>query len=164
MEWLSKSKAVSATAAYAALEKYLEGKSRSVQESEWIELVIGHQGFPPEPFTNAPPPVTPSPGSDGRGSAPVPSQAPRTPAMVAPSGLRATEVGSTSINVDCANVPGADGYQFYVNGRMYGRTVVGSNMRITGLRPGTTYSISTRAVFDWQNGPMSPAIRVTTKR
>lgn len=162
-EWLSKSKGVSPTTGYTALMKYLEGKSRSTQEQAWIDAVIGEQGFPPESFPDAPPPVSPAPDS-GRGDAPTGSQAPRAVTLVAPSGLRVVNKGRDYISVDINAVSGADGYQFFVDGRQWGRTVVGSDMRITGLRPGTRYSITAAAVNDWNVGPRAPAIAVTTNR
>lgn len=61
-EWLVSTKSVSGTAAYTALSKYVDGKSRSIQEAQWVEWVIKEKGFPPDTFTDTPlPPVSTPP-------------------------------------------------------------------------------------------------------
>lgn len=70
-EWLVANKDVPGTAAYSALSKYVEGKSRSADEARYIEWVIKEKGFPPDPFTETPSPSAPTPG--GNNSTPKPT-------------------------------------------------------------------------------------------
>lgn len=64
--WLVANKDVSGAAAYTALSKYVEGKSRSVQEAQWVDMVIKEKGLPPDPFTDTPP-NTSTPATNPRG-------------------------------------------------------------------------------------------------
>lgn len=59
-EWLVASKDVSGTAAYTALSKFIDGKSRSTLEAQWVEWTIKEKGFPPDPFAETPLPTTPT--------------------------------------------------------------------------------------------------------
>jgi hypothetical protein len=53
-EWLVANKNVPGPAAHTALTKFVEGRSRSITEGQWVEWVIKEKGFPPDPFTETP--------------------------------------------------------------------------------------------------------------
>lgn len=59
-EWLVAEKNVSGSAAYDALNKFVEGKSRSTTEQSWIDAVIRAHGLPPDGAGETPLPPTPS--------------------------------------------------------------------------------------------------------
>lgn len=59
-EWLVAEKGVSGAAAYEALSKYVEGKSRSTTEAQWVDAVIREKGLPPDGVDPTPPPPAPS--------------------------------------------------------------------------------------------------------
>lgn len=60
-EWLVATKNVAGTSAYSALSKYVEGKSRSTQEAQYVEWTIKEKGLPPDHFEDTPLPSTPTP-------------------------------------------------------------------------------------------------------
>lgn len=63
-EWLVAKKDVRGEEAYNALSKYLDGKQRSIQESQWVNWVIQEKGYPPDSFTEtAPTTTTPTPAT-----------------------------------------------------------------------------------------------------
>lgn len=64
-EWLAAKKNIPPTTTYSALSKYIEGKSRSTTEQNYIDDVIREKGFPPDPFTDSPPPSTSTPPPSG---------------------------------------------------------------------------------------------------
>lgn len=153
--WLNANKNVTPTAAYAALTKFIKGQSRSSTEAGWIESVITHQGFPPESYADAPLPTSPQPPSTG------------VVVLAPPKGLKAVWVKNTSVGLQWDNVPGAIGYQVFLSGKQWGRTVIGSDYVITGLRPNTHYNVGAAAVFPgspgWKVSPVT-TILITTKK
>lgn len=71
-EWLVAKQNVPGSAAFTALSKYVQGRSRSITENQWVELVIKEQGYPPDAFNETP----------------AASSAPATPPKTTPVGWR----------------------------------------------------------------------------
>ena len=85
-----------------------------------------------------------------------------------PAGLNYTEVTQTSINVTFMGVMGADLYNLIVSPPSQTINVTTTEYQITGLAPGTTYTISVQALSP-DDGPLgrllgleSAPIEVTT--
>lgn len=81
-----------------------------------------------------------------------------------PTGLRASNQTKTSFRVSCSSVPGAQYYQWHLNGRLAG--VSDKPVRdFTALKPGTSFKVTVAADTTSQNpGPVSSSITVSTKR
>lgn len=164
-EWLVAEKKVSGQAAYVALNKYVNGQSRSYQESSWVEWVIAEKGLPPESFSGTPPTTTsPPPPSTSPPVVKPPAPKPAPVVMKAPTGLKATKSTSTSVTLDWTPVSGAKGYKLYANGKQKGNSVVYSLGTVTGLAKNTSYKLGVAAIYPGDKmGPTATINAHTTK-
>lgn len=87
-----------------------------------------------------------------------------TVSLKAPSGLKATAVGTTSVTMACSAVSGAQYYRWYVNGESRGASD-NPTYTIYDLKPGTKYSVTVAAdTTEDVPGPLSAKYSVTTKK
>jgi hypothetical protein len=83
--------------------------------------------------------------------------------LTAPTGVKATVIGTTTITMACNPVPGATRYGWYVGGIAHGSSDA-PTYQIQGLRSKTSYKISVAADNETQApGKQSAAITVKTK-
>lgn len=144
----------------STISKYLDRQRISKEAAAVVREAWAQVGRPPEgdiPILLETTPVTP-----------LPPKPPSRPVIVpkAPTGLKATKIERTSVTLDWAVMPQVAGYQAYVNGQQFGRSVIGSDYRITGLKPGRKYTLSAACVYPgspWKTGPKA-SITVTTKK
>lgn len=83
----------------------------------------------------------------------------------APSGVKATATGKTTVRLTCSPVPGADGYRVYREGVT--ANVGGSrdtSISIGGLKAGTKYRFRMAATAGNTTGPHSGWVTVTTRK
>ena len=84
--------------------------------------------------------------------------------LARPTGLKASSVTRTSFRVTCGKVAGATYYRWEINGKAAAPSDQ-PYRDFTGMRPGTTYSITVSADTTNQSpGPESSALKVTTKK
>lgn len=102
-------------------------------------------------------------GHDGPKSAGVSVTTPAQK-VSAPTGLKLWDAQRTSFNAYWSAVPGADGYDVYVNGQKHA-VVDGNQSAMGGFKPGTRYSVY---VVAWTHGgyhsPHSATATITTKK
>jgi hypothetical protein len=162
-EWLADAtdfltgRGVSAGDAYSALSKALGGQQLTTAERAWVSQAMSGVGTPPDgmpPLQSAPP--------TGSTPKPTPTGQIKT-ALKAPTGLKTTRVDRGGVGLGWNDVPGAKGYIVSVNGKPTVQPWT-SGTPVTGLRPGTRYTISVKAVgTGGQTGPAA-SIPVTTKK
>lgn len=127
-----------------ALGNYLTAKPTTSEQQSIVQAAIGIAGYPPVSGY----------GLVGGGN---------TSITVAPSGVIATPTGPTTIRLTFPAVPGAATYNAYVAGSARG-TASSAPLDITGLTPGTSYSIQLAAVSaSGQVGPKSSVITAKTQ-
>lgn len=157
-----------------AIGKWLGRQGLSTVEQEIIrtaKAIMGPvPGYSPEPpitpaLPNPPvtkPPVTGPPGGTNPPTPRPPAAKP--PAMVAPTGVKVLGATRTGIRLDWPPQANAAGYQVYLNGKQWGRTVLGSDYIIGGLKPNTSYSIGVANVYaGWRVGPVTRVTARTAK-
>jgi len=121
-----------------ALGNFLSDKPLSSEQQDIVRAAIGIAGQPPVGYH------TIVPGGN-------------TAITVAPTGVSATGTGPDKLRVSFAGVTGATSYHVYVNGSIRG-TGAASPIDITGLTPGTSYSVQVAAVSaSGTPGPKSSA-------
>lgn len=121
-----------------ALGNFLSDKPLSSEQQDIVRAAIGIAGNPPVGYH------TIVPGGN-------------TTITVAPTGVSATGTGPDKLRVSFAGVSGAATYNVYVNGSVRG-TGTASPIDITGLTPGTSYSVQVAAVSaSGAPGPKSTA-------
>jgi Fibronectin type III domain. len=133
--------------------KYLGGQILTSDEAGMVREAWALVGRPPggQMIRTSPTPTSPAP-------------APKQEEMRAPAGLRATKVTRSSVALDWSSMAGPLGYTVWVNGRQFGRTVVGSDMLVTGLKPGTDYVMTVAGLYNgWKHGPRA-SITVRTAK
>jgi hypothetical protein len=164
-EWLVADKKVNGQAAYVALNKYINGQSRSYQESSWVDQVIAAKGLPPESFTGTPPTTTnPPPPSTKPPVVKPPAPKPAPVTMKAPTKLKASGVTKSYVKLDWAPLSGVKGYVLYQNGKRI-ESVVYSSSGQTGLHSNTTYKFQVRGLYPGdKQGPASAIVTVHTKK
>lgn len=145
-EWLVAEKNVSGTAAYTALTKYIDGKSRSTTEAQWIEWVIKEKGFPPDPFIDAPIPIVPSSPGTTIPPGPNPGPTPTTNPNVV-TGMQIVSKGYNSLTMVWKPVTGAYSYAVYQAGKGKVGTTTVPGFTVTGLSRGTTYRFQVAAIM-----------------
>ena len=132
---------------YSALGDYLAGRGLDDTEATIVTSALGVAGDPPS------------------GHKPIIKQVGEV-TLAAPSGLHATGVGRTSVDLAWNKVDGAVTYFVY-------RDTIGSNVgattqlskRVDGLTPGAKHTFRVLAsTATGKNGPKSGAITVTTKK
>lgn len=127
-----------------ALGNYLTAKPTSSEQQDIVRAAIGIAGYPPVSGY----------ALVGGGN---------TAITVAPSGVIATATGPTTIRLTFPSVPGAATYNAYVAGSARG-TSSSSPLDVTGLTPGTSYSIQVAAVSaSGQIGPKSSVVTGKTQ-
>lgn len=170
-----------------AIGKWLSRQGLSTAEREIIQTakaimgpVPGYNPEPPinpalpNPPTTTPPPTNKPPITVNPGRPPVrplpPAVTPPKPAppqYVAPAGVKVTNVNRTSARLDWPVQKGVIGYAAYVNGKQHGRTVVGSDYTISGLKPNTSYKLGIANVYlvsgGWKYGPQTTLTVRTAK-
>lgn len=142
---LSQSDDWSYTAVLAALGAYLAGRPLTTAQVQIVQAAIAVAGQPPEGYHVL------VPGGDA-------------PITIAPSGVTAKGIGTTSVQVSWSPVAGAAGYHLYMAG---GNLIVGESTSTTGvvgnLQPGHTYSLQVAAhTGSGQTGPKSGVVKATT--
>lgn len=131
----------------AALGKYLKSKALTAEEQTIVQAAIAVGGYPPEH-----PSLPIVPGGN-------------TKITVAPTGLKAPTVTTTSVTLTFNPVPGAQSYRAYRSGAS---SNVGASettqIMVSGLQPNTEYSFTVAAdnIGDVP-GPKSAPIKVRTK-
>jgi len=84
-------------------------------------------------------------------------------ALQQPAGLRTDDLASASFTLVWDPVDNANGYRVYLDEAGYGPDVTdGTELVISGLLPGVTYSLEVSAYNDYGEGPISEALQVTT--
>lgn len=146
VEHLVQSESWSYEAIVTALGRYLGSKALSSTEQAIVQSAIAVAGYPPEGTH----PIIP--GGD-------------TDITIAPTGLKATTVTSTSVDLSWTAVSGATGYRVYRSGAS--ENVGASNdtaAHIGGLEPGKKYTFYVAAMGAGSKaGPKSSGVAVTTK-
>jgi fibronectin type 3 domain-containing protein len=84
---------------------------------------------------------------------------------VAPTGLTASTIGTTTIDLTWAAVPGASGYRIYRSGASQNvGAAADTTHQVGGLQPGQKYTFTVAAVgVGSKVGPKSSGVAVTTK-
>lgn len=138
---LSQSETWSYTDIVTALGAYLAGIPLSTGQQAIVRAAIAIAGYPPVGTH------TIVPGGN-------------TPITVAPSGMKATATGPSTVSLSAGAVAGAASYRAYRNGINAG-TSSAPAFTISGLKPGTSYAWSMRAVSSsGQEGPVSASVSV----
>lgn len=122
-----------------AVGRYLAKLCLSEAQADLIRQAIGAVGEPPQgsySVSVCPASVTPTP---------TPTPTPTTPKMTAPTGLKATHVTRTKVDLDWNAVKGATGYAMFRDGHRV-QSVVYSNGSIASLRANHVYHFSVRAI------------------
>lgn len=134
------------TSIVTALGAFLGNKALSSTEQKIVQSGIALAGNPPE-GTHAI-----IPGGD-------------VTITVAPTGLQAATVTTTSVDLTWSPVPGATGYRVYRSGASENvGASADTKAHIGGLQPGTKYTFTVAAVGAGSAvGPKSSAVSVTTK-
>ena len=134
------------TSIVSALGAFLGNKALSTTEQQIVQAGIALAGNPPE-GTHAI-----IPGGD-------------VAITVAPTGLAAATVTTTSVDLTWSAVPGATGYRVYRSGASENvGASADTKAHIGGLQPGTKYTFTVAAVGAGSAvGPKSSAVSVTTK-
>lgn len=129
---------VESQAASLAVSRYLLKECLTATQADIVRQAIGRLGPPPQgSFSIIVCPSTPPPPQQPSGGSPT-TTAPKVAGKV--TGLRAVQVGRTSILVDWQPAAHSEGYGVYVNGvRKYNPRF--SSQTVSGLKPGTTYKI-----------------------
>lgn len=137
-----------ASAVYASLGDFLARRPLTDGEQQIVRAAIAAAGPPPE----------------GGPYEVIPMVGPVT--FTAPTGLKATNVGKTSIDVAWNPVTGAPLYYVYVAGRGDPAGSRDTKATISGLSAGHTYKIQVAAVATGNGkiGPKSSTLSVTTKK
>ena len=126
-----------------ALGNFLSDKPLTSDQQDIVRAAIGIAGQPPVGYHSI------VPGGN-------------TAITVAPTGVAGTASGPAGVRITFAGVAGAATYTVYLNGAVRG-TGAGSPIDITGLTPGTSYSVQVAAVSSsGQPGPKSSAVTVKT--
>jgi hypothetical protein len=120
-----------------ALGKYILGQPLTSDQVSVVEQAIAFTGYPP---VNGPSGYPPSYRTAATPVTP-PSVTPK-----APTGLKATHIYRTQIDLDWSSVSGAKGYRVFRDGHQVGPTVTYSQYAVTGLKPGTRYRFDVRAI------------------
>ena len=126
-----------------ALGNFLNDRPLTSDQQDIVRAALGIAGSPPVGYHSV------IPGGN-------------TAITVAPTGVSATANGPAAIRVAFSGVSGATSYSVYVNGSVRG-TGGGSPIDITGLNPGTSYSVQVAAMTaSGTPGPKSSAVSVKT--
>lgn len=126
-----------------ALGNFLSDKPLTSEQQDIVRAAIGIAGNPPVGYHSI------IPGGN-------------TAITVAPTGVSATATGPDKFRVTFAGVSGATSYTVYVNGSVRG-TGGASPIDVTGLTPGTSYSVQVAAVSAAGiPGPKSSSVAVKT--
>jgi hypothetical protein len=126
-----------------ALGNFLSDKPLSSEQQDIVRAAIGIAGQPPVGYH------TIVPGGN-------------TSLTVAPTGVTATATGADKGRVSFAGVAGAVTYNVYVNGSVRG-TGTASPIDVSGLAPGTSYSVQVAAVSaSGGAGPKSSTVTLKT--
>lgn len=147
-----------ATAA-AAVSKVLGGLAVTSNQKDLFLQAVGLLGQPPQGYP------TPIKVSD-TGTGPPTTTYPPGMGLAGPQGLHATAVGSTTVALAWASVPGAAKYRIYRRGAS---THIGESTTqaytVHWLKHGTSYWFHVRAVgHDGNYGNSSTEVHVTTKK
>lgn len=133
-----------AGAVAAALGAYLTSQPLTSDQQAIVRAAIGVSGYPPVGTFSI------IPGGD-------------TGLSVAPSGLSATNVSTSSASIGFTGVPGATSYQVVVNG-VPGATGASSPIPVTGLAQNTPYTVHVVAkTASGKTSPDSPSITFHTQ-
>lgn len=126
-----------------ALGNFLSDKPTTSDQQDIVRAAIGIAGQPPVGYHTI--------ISGGN-----------TSLTVAPTGVTGAANGPAGLRIGFAGVSGAATYNVYVNGSVRG-TGASSPVDVTGLTPGTSYSVQVAAVSaSGQPGPKSSAVTVKT--
>lgn len=136
------------TTAQSATSKYIAEQQLSVSEYALINLALLSIGPLPSPLANA-------------GGITPPSTT--SPTKVAPSGVKITSAGKTSLSVDWTPLSGVIGYRVFINGKQYGGAVVYSAETVRSLKANTTYKVGVCGVYPGTNGINGPVTTITAK-
>lgn len=146
-------------AIYSALGRYLSKAPLSDADIDIVRSAIAAEGTPP---VGGPYPVTPligaHPSTPGTTRPPGPVTRPwtttRPHGLLGPKKVYILVGGRTDVMLGWWAVSGATTYLVYVNGSLYS-TEHGTFKHITGLRPGTRYTLAVRAVGSGGSPPVS---------
>jgi hypothetical protein len=134
--------------------KYLARQPLTATEADVIREAWAQIGHPPSNQLI----IT---ASTGTGTTTPPAT---TPTMKAPTGLRATKVSSTAVDLDWTPVSGAKGYKILVNGNQNGNAVLYSAGAARYLKSNTSYTIGVAGIFAGDKvGPVA-SIHVKTSK
>jgi hypothetical protein len=122
------------TSIVSALGQYLNHRPLSTDQVQIVQAAIAVAGYPPVGSFSI------VPGGD-------------TGLTVAPSGLQVASVTATSATLTWLPVAGAHGY--HVDGHSVTADVTGTQATLSGLKPGTAYSVTVAA--EAGNGSLGPA-------
>lgn len=126
-----------------ALGNFLNDRPLTSDQQDIVRAALGIAGSPPVGYHSV------IPGGN-------------TSITVAPTGVSATANGPDKIRVSFSGVSGATSYTVYVNGSVRG-TGGGSPIDVTGLTPGTSYSVQVAAMTaSGLPGPKSSSVSVKT--
>jgi hypothetical protein len=101
-------------------------------------------------------------GSTPEGSLQIKKAPPAGAALTAPTGLKGTAWGKTTLRFSWNTVPGALGYMVYVNGVKRSATLWNAGY-VAELKPNTTYRLTVAALRSATTGPQSAVLSMKTK-
>jgi hypothetical protein len=154
-EWLVAEKKVNGQAAYVALEKYINGQSRSYQESGWVDMVIAEKGLPPESFIGTGPTAA--------------NPAPTTPSSPAANSMKIVNLKLYNARRDHVTVQWGvigrpDKFRLFVNGARNREVAGGTHLSEVGpLAANHSYTIGVAPVKNNVQGPVAYMTAKTTK-
>lgn len=138
-----------AQAVQSALGDFLTGQSLSTDEARIVRAAVGAMGgYPP----SGPQSIKETPGV---------SDASKLPA---PTGLRSTAIGATTVDLTWNAVPNAKQYRLYRSGVAYNiASSTDTKAQVGGLQPGASYTFYVAAGLDSEKfGPRSTGVKVKT--
>jgi hypothetical protein len=134
-------------AAATALGKYLARQPLSESEANMVRYAIGYVGNPPQGSYTVVISTTPTtPGGD----------------LPAPTGLTASAIEATSVNLAWGAVTGADGYRLYGPNAVGYIDTSGTSLAWTGLEASRSYQFAVAARKGSDVGTKSSPITVST--
>lgn len=142
---LEQSETWSYTDIVSALGNFISSKPLTTLQQQIVQAAIAVAGYPPVGTH------TIIPGGD-------------TAVLIAPTGVRVTPTGTTTVSISWNEVPGAAGYYLYRSGSsVEAGAGVGTHASMGGLQPDTTYSFSVAAhSASGKIGPRSASVSAKT--